>query len=160
MERMAMVVIACNVLLHAGLGLDRLHRLSLYVDRPLVQAAIDDRNDRYLGERRGLGQEIQATDDLRLVRSEWRPWGGLSRFDVTIRNESSTSAWLDIHLAIAYADAAGTPIETREIVVKQIVQPGSERSWADLADRSVPDRAAAATVRITLAERAEPARGR
>ncbi len=157
MSRIAAVVLVCNAIVHTGLAWDRWQRQSLYVDRALVAAAIDDRDGRYLGERRGTARDIRATTDLEVARVEWKPWRGFSRFDVTVRNTSQSLAWLDVRLAISYTDAAGTPLETREIVVKQILQPGEERSWTDLADGRVPERAVAATLRVIEAERVRTA---
>ncbi|HXT71097.1 MAG TPA: hypothetical protein VN700_15145 [Vicinamibacterales bacterium] len=160
MPRIALVVIVSNIVLHAALGLDRLSRQSLYADRTLVAAAITDRNDRYLGERRGAGQEIRATDDLQLVQQTWRPWRGFSRFDLTIRNTSQTTAWLDIRLATTYLDQTGMTVASREVVVKQILEPGESRTWTDIADDRVPEFAVSAALRIVAAERVAPTQRR
>jgi hypothetical protein len=48
----AAAFLACGVVFHAGLALHRRARVSLYTNRPLVQAAIDARDYRALGERR------------------------------------------------------------------------------------------------------------
>ena len=51
-RKLAAAVLVCGVLFHAGLAAYNLPRISLYVDRRAVQAAIDARDYRILGERR------------------------------------------------------------------------------------------------------------
>ena len=51
-RKLAVVVLACGVLFHAGLALHNLSRISLYVDRGAAQRAVDARDYRILGERR------------------------------------------------------------------------------------------------------------
>ena len=126
---------------------------SLYVRRVVVEAAVGYSNAAFLGERRGPTQVIQPTGDLQLAAQEWKPLLGFSRFDVTVRNASRTTAWLDIRFAITYADALGVPVATREVVVKQIIQPGHTRSWSDIADDRVPERAVSARIAVISAER-------
>ena len=105
LERVAMVVIGANMVLHAGLPIDRFLAQSLYVDRSLVAAAIADRNDRYLGDRRDTarGQQdreprpIDPVDDAEAYRcrdgdrrsadhpARWTPVAGrISSFELTV----------------------------------------------------------------------------
>ncbi|MDT5270170.1 MAG: hypothetical protein QOH49_2356 [Acidobacteriota bacterium] len=51
-RKLAAAVLVCGVLFHAGLAAHNLPRISLYVDRPAAQTAIDARDYRILGERR------------------------------------------------------------------------------------------------------------
>ncbi len=176
-DRVAAGVLACGVITHAGLALDRWPRQSLYVDRPLVAAAIADRNDRYLGDRRDTLDALedhrpraldpvedpdaylaaQPIADLRIARADWTPVAGLvSKFSVAITNRGRLAAWLDIRYLSSYTGADGRVITTREGVIKQILQPGETREWRDIADGDVPDGATAATLTITGAERAIP----
>jgi hypothetical protein len=177
LERIAMAVIAANMVLHAGLAIDRLGRQSLYVDRNLVSAAIADRNDRYLGDRRDTARGQQnreprsydavtdieayraatASVDLQLTAARWTPVASrISAFEITVANRSRAAAWLDIRLAATYTDAAGAVVESRELVIKQILQPGESRMWKDIADGWVPDEATSATIRIVGAEKVIP----
>jgi hypothetical protein len=179
LERVALTVIVANIVLHAGLGIDRLHRQSLYVDRNLVAAAITDRNDRYLGDRRdtALGQQFRelrradqvtdveaykaatATADLQISAVTWKPLADrMSSFDLTVQNRSRTAAWLDIRLSAAYTDPSGAALDTREVVIKQILQPGESRRWTGVADGWIPEGASAATMAIVGAEKVIPAR--
>jgi len=179
LERVAAVVIAANMVLHAGLAIDRLHRQSLYVDRGLAAAAIKDRNDRYLGDRRDTahgqsGREPRpadrvtdidayrsatATGDLQITTAQWTPRvDRISSFELRILNHSRAAAWLDLRIAATYADPAGTALETREVVIKQILQPGESRAWSGIADGLIPQGAASASLAITGAEKAIPRR--
>jgi len=180
-ERVAGVVLVSGVIMHASLAIDRWPRQSLYVDRPLVAAAISQRNDRYLGDRRDTLDEQQdhrprpidrladpdaflaarATDDLQIVRSAWAPvWmpgaGHFSSVSLTVTNRSGVAAWLDIRYVSSYAGPDGRVLETHDGVIKQILQPGQTREWRDaFADAIVPE-GATRTVVITGAERAIP----
>ena len=179
LERLAMAAVVANMVLHAGLAIDRVHRQSLYVDRSLVVAAIADRNDRYLGDRRDTangqtGREPRpadrvtdieayrsatATGDLQITAAQWTPRvNRLSSFELTILNHGRVAAWLDIRLAVTYADAAGARLETREVVIKQILQPGESRTWTAVADGWTPEGARSASVAIVAAEKVIPAR--
>jgi hypothetical protein len=67
-----------------------------------------------------------ATGDLQITAAQWTPRvNRLSSFELTILNHGRVAAWLDIRLAVTYADAAGARLETREVVIKQILQPES-----------------------------------
>jgi hypothetical protein len=177
LERVAMVALVANMVLHAGLAIDRLHRQSLYVDRGLVVAAIADRNDRYLGDRRDTahgqsGREPRpadrvtdieayrsatATGDLQITAARWTPRvNRISSFELTILNHGRAAAWLDIRLMATYADPAGATLETREVVIKQILQPGESRAWTGIADGLIPQGASAATIVIIGAEKVIP----
>ena len=51
-RRFAMVVIACGVVFHVGLALHNRRLISLYTQRPLIEAAIQNKDYKILGERR------------------------------------------------------------------------------------------------------------
>lgn len=182
-ERVAAVVLVSGVIMHAGLAIDRWPRQSLYVDRPIVAAAIAERNDRYLGDRRDTLEvpedhrprtvdrvddaeaflAARATDDLQIVQFTWRPVsiplvGSISSLSLTVTNRSHAVAWLDIRYATVYAGADGRALTTREGVIKQILQPGETREWRDVPDGDVPQGTTHATFAITGAERVVPAR--
>jgi hypothetical protein len=178
-NRVAGATIVAGVLMHAGLAVDRAPRLSLYVDRPLVQAAIAARNDRFLGDRRDSLQQapdrrprpadrvsdpdawLQADPaaDLVLIGAEWSPLsvGRISRFTVSIRNTSEVAAYLDVRYATRYLNANGDAIAAREGVIKEIVQPGEQRTWHDVTDGTAPEGAVAAEIAVVTAERCIPA---
>jgi len=177
-ERIAAVALVSGVVMHAGLAIDRAPRRSLYLDRPLVQAAISSRNDRFLGDRRDSLNETQdrrarpvdpvedsgaydraaAADDLVLAGADWAPavFGQVSRFGVSIRNASATAAYLDIRYTARYRDSAGSTVTTRRGVIKEILQPGATRTWGDLTDGMVPTGAVSATLSLDSAEKCIP----
>jgi len=179
-ERVAAVTLLSGVVMHAGLAIDRAPRRSLYLDRPLVQAAISSRNDRLLGDRRDSLLETQdhrarpldpvadaaaydraaARSDLVLVGADWTPavFGRVSRFRVSLRNASATAAYLDLRYTARYRDRAGSTLATRQGVIKEILQPGATRTWDDLTDGMVPAGATGATLSLDGAEKCVPAR--
>jgi len=83
----------------------------------------------------------------------------VSRFRVELRNAGATAAYLDLRYATRYRDAAGAEVATRQGVIKEILQPGSARAWADLTDGMVPAGAVSATLSLESAEKCIPARG-
>jgi hypothetical protein len=177
LERVAAVVLAAGIVFHVLLALDRLPRQSLYVDRALVAAALDDRNDRYLGDRRDTANATRdrvprpsdpvdpevyrsagASSELQLISARWRPVAGrFSSFTVTVLNRSRVG-WVDIRFAAKYLDSSGATLATREVVVKQILQPGESRTWSDVADGRVPEGAAQGEIAIVGAEKVIPRR--
>jgi hypothetical protein len=90
---------------------------------------------------------------------EWRPLrvAEISRFNLSIRNRSDAAAYLDLRYTTRYLNATRDQIAMREGVIKEIVQPGEERSWRDLTDGTIPDGAASAEIRLVTAEKAIPA---
>jgi hypothetical protein len=177
--RVAAIVLVCGVVMHTGLAFDRAPRQSLYLDRPLVQAAISSRNDRFLGERRDSLIETRdrrarpidpvadaaaydrasPSDDLMVVSATWEPvvFARVSRFRLAIRNASATAAYLDLRYTTRYRDAAGTEVSVRHGIVKEILQPGATRTWGDIADGMVPAGAVRATLSLDGAEKCIPA---
>jgi len=148
-----------------------------------VAAAIDQRNDRFLGDRRDTLDAIEDhrpraidpvpdpaayetarwADDLQVDRSVWAPVHVpladlVSVWSLAITNRSRAAAWLDIRFESVFAGADGRAIATHEGVIKQILEPGQTRAWPDLAGGIVPDGAVSATFRITGAEKAIPRR--
>ena len=61
--RIAAASLVSGLVMHAALAIDRAPRHSLYLDRPLVDAAITTPNDRFLGDRR----DSTCGDGRRLV---------------------------------------------------------------------------------------------
>jgi hypothetical protein len=177
--RMAALVLFSGVALHVAIVVWQLPRRSLYRDRALVQAAIDAKNDRLLGDRRdsvveridhrarpsdGVDADAYATagalDDLELVRADWDPilGGRVSRFAVTIEHRGRHAAYVDIRFTTTYRDEAGEVVAGREGVIKEILEPGDRRTWPDLTDGMVPEGAVSATLTLTSAEKVIPDR--
>ncbi len=181
-DRVAAAALGAGIVMHAGLAIDRAPRLSLYVDRPLVLAAISTPNDRFLGDRRGSVDSVDVAqdrrprptdpvpdpaawlaatpaDDLVVSGVEWSPLlaGRISRFTVSIRNASATAAYLDLRYATRYLNREGEAVAGRDGVIKEILQPGEVRTWRDLTDGSVPEDAARVEWTIVGAETVIPA---
>ncbi len=177
-RRVAAATLAAGVIMHTALAIDRAPRGSLYLDRALVQAAIHDRDDRYLGNRRQSivdewdgparsddsrrvpesYERATAVEDLKVTRAAWTPVAGgrVSRFEVAIANQGAAAAYLDIRYSVRYTDAAGAPLTTRDGVIKEILEPGEHRAWPDIVNGMVPAGAASATLSVVGAERCVP----
>jgi len=177
-EKISALVLLSNVVVHGGLAIDRLQRQSLYANRALAAAAIADRNDRYLGDRRDTIYAMEdhrprpvdpvadpdaylaasPVADLEVQQVTWTPVFGLaSAFSVTIQHRGTRAAWIDLRYLSSYKDASGREIETHQGVIKQIIQPGETRAWT-VADGNVPAQATTLTVAVTAAERVVPTR--
>jgi hypothetical protein len=178
LERIAATVLAASVVMHAGIAIHRWPRLSLYVNRPLAAAAIENRNDRYLGDRRvtiaqvgdGEPRPIDAIADpiafasadplreLEVVRTDWIPFlDRFSSFTIAIRNRSAAAAWVDIRYGTSYLGSHGQLLTVRNGVIKHILQPGETRTFDRIADGAVPPGATSAAVTIVGAEKVIPA---
>lgn len=178
LERLAVATLVAGLLVHGALAIDRAPRLSLYLDRGLVQTAITTRNDRLLGDRRDSLHETQdrqprptdpvpdpnayltanPTADL-AVETSWsaRLARQVSCFDVVLRNWSETAAYVDVRYVVEYIGADGRAIVQRDGVFKEIIQPGELRTWDDVTDRAVPRGAVGAKLTIVGAEKVIPA---
>jgi len=175
-ERLAAVVIVSNVIVHVGLAIDRRPRQSLYANRALAAAAIADRNDRYMGDRRDTIYEKEnhrprptdpvtdpdaylaasPTSDLEVQQVTWTPLRDYaSGFTITIAHRGTLAAWCDLRYESTYYDDTGQVFETHEGVIKQIIQPGETRTW-EVPDGNRPDLVSSLKVKITTAERVIP----
>jgi hypothetical protein len=160
-ERLAGLTLLSSIVMHAGIAIDRLPRESLYVDRDLVVAAIKDRNDRYLGERRysEASRPAEPAGDLEVVRAGWSAalGGRFSAFSPAIRNRSRTAAWMNIRYATTYFGAGGERLTERGGRLNQVLQPGEFRTWYEVADGPMPTGAERATLAVIDAEKVIPA---
>lgn len=181
LERIAAVVVVSGAIMHAGMAIDRWPRESMYSDRDVVAAAVNRPNDRWLGDRRATlvtpadgpprpfdgvpdvdaWNSALAVEDLSVVHSTWQPVaiplaGHISRFTVTVAHRGRAAAWLDLRFATAYLSRNGELLTAREGVIKQLLQPGQTRTWADIADGTVPEGAVSATLTIVGAEKSIP----
>jgi hypothetical protein len=181
LTRAAVLVLVCGVLVHAALAIDRRPRQSLYLDRPLVQAAISARNDRFLGDRRDSAHgmtdrnprpvdpmadvdayvQSDPVQDLEVTDTGWsRVLGGrFTRVSISIRNESRAAAYLDIRFVRQFLAQDDEVLAEREGVIKEILQPGTIREWRDLADVAAPPGTERVRIVIMAAEKCIPARG-
>jgi hypothetical protein len=167
-RRTVIVLLASHVIFLAGIAWARWPDRSLYVDRALVQAAIDAREDRLLGDRRPgnaatarfeppdppVAPASAAVTDLRVVSAVWQReiFERVSTFDITITNTSAATAYVDIRYLTRYFDADGSLIRSGAGVIKQILGPGKTRRWPRRADGFADRRAVSATLEIAGAE--------
>ena len=175
--QIARAVLVSSVILHLGVIVWQLPRRSLYRDRALAQAAIDARNDRFLGDRRdSLVEQVdhharpidgvdpdayesaRPLDDLNLVRADWSPLirGRVSRFAVTIENRGRHAAYLNIGFTTKYRDNGGRVVAERRGLIREILEPGVRRAWPDVTDGMVPPGAVSAELALADAEKAIP----
>lgn len=173
-RRLAAVSLAVNVVFLALFAAAKLPQRSLYTDRALVQQAIDRRNSRLLGNRRlatgraaildppdaALTPSRAPTDVLHVTNASWTRdvLGRVSRFDVTIANESADAAYIDLRYVTHYFDTSGLEVHAGAGVIKRIIQPGETRRWDGLVDGMADDRAVSATLAIVTAEPVTPVR--
>jgi hypothetical protein len=143
--RLAAAALVSGVLLHLGLAWARAPLRSLYRDRATVVAAIEQREDRLLGERRYSSGESPPPPpgdpraDLRVVRSrqETAARGRVAVWHVRIRNDGQP-AYSDIRYVTRYWDTSGQPRGNGGGVLKEILQPGDVRlfefadGWSDV----------------------------
>jgi hypothetical protein len=158
-ERLAVAVVVSSIVLHTGLAIDRWSRLSLYADRDVVAAAIEAREYRHLGERRGAGEVVVDVPlpELEMVRADWKPFlDRFSSFDVTIANRSRTTAWVDLRIATTYLGDHGRLLAVRNGVIKRMLQPGETRTFEGIADGGVPVGTTSATVIVIGGEKVLP----
>jgi hypothetical protein len=175
-RRFAALALVVNVVFHAGFALGKAPERSLYLDRGLVQQAIDRRDDRLLGNRRAATGAIRAVEpadpalpaawhearplaDLRVVQSRWSTavFGRVSAFDVTIANAGRDAAYVDLQYVTRYFDGAGRELGSRQGTLKEILEPGVTRRWPHLSDGLADDRAVSATITLVGAEKVVPA---
>jgi hypothetical protein len=102
--------------------------------------------------------KADPVEDREVVEARWYPVvaGRVSRFVVTIRNRSRVAAYLDIRYRASYTSADGRLVATREAVIKEILQPGLDRTWQDLTDGMTPGGAVSATFTMVTAEKCIP----
>jgi hypothetical protein len=134
----AAVVLGASVVYHAGFAVANAPEHSLYKYRGVVAAAVTSRVPEVFGHRRffaveGLTRPTPGVmfghgnplNDLKLVSADW--WRGpadmlLGR--LTIRNDSRTTAYRDVHYDVTYRDAAGKVLDARYDVLAEFLQPG------------------------------------
>jgi hypothetical protein len=174
--RLAAATLAAGVLMHLALVQDRFTEQSLYRNRALVQAAIDQRNDRFLGDRRSSREDVtdprprpsdgvdpdayMAADpvaDLDVFVQHWTPLLGarVSQFALRVQNRG-VPAYTEIRYAATYTGVDGTVLAVRENTIRDILQPGVHD--VEATDGLVPDGATAASIRILSAQKCVPMR--
>jgi hypothetical protein len=153
------VVLVTNLVVHAGLAIERASERSLYADRPLVAAAIDRRDDLLLGRRRQDAPTLisRAPDDIEVRRARWRPavFGWVSEWRVVLRHQGPEAAYLDVAYAARYWDAEGRPLQGATGVIKRILEPGGTYVFWLVDGMAVPG-TARAELQITGAEAVKP----
>ena len=174
-NRLAAVALVSGVLMHLALAIDRLPRQSLYTNRSLVTAAIQLRNDRFLGDRRSSREEpvdvrprpidgienpdaflaANPADDLQIDTISWSPLlgGRVSRFTMQIYNRG-IPAYTEIRYETTYSGVDGRTLEVREHTSRDILQPGVHR--LETIDGLVPEGATAATLKIVGGQKCVP----
>jgi hypothetical protein len=67
---------------------------------------------------------------------------------------------VEIRYETTYRDREGEVVATREDAIREILQPGTSRSWRDLTDGMTPPGAVSASLRVVGGQVAVPAAGR
>jgi hypothetical protein len=173
-RRASLALLAVALVFHAGFAVAKAPTRSLYRDRALVQAALDTRQYRLLGERRQAAGtadpwldepkpsvafwHARPQRDLRVTRSRWarEVAGRVSVFTVTVENRSRAAAYGDLEYATRYFDAQGKSYRYGRGVIRDILQPRQTRTWNTVVDGMADPRAAAADLVVFGAQKYLP----
>jgi hypothetical protein len=169
-RRIAAVVLALNVVFHAGLAWAQAPELSLYRQRAIVAAAIRLKEPEMFAHRRdfaidggpavldGRGRPYDPTQDFEVLEARYRPGPRRSlHWTITIRNRSQVVAYRDPLYFTTYLDEHDTVVDERHERVKEIFEPGDTRT-IELNDGFAGPAFAKARLRIAAAEALLPAR--
>jgi hypothetical protein len=168
-RRLAAVVLSVNLVVQVSLALTRLSGPSVYMDRPLLMQAIEERAPGRFANRRPWGRDV-TPDVLRSTIVDAKPAADLeiksaehSRYvrDVVswkfvVSNRSSTVAYRDLLCEIRYFDSAGRVVETGREYVRLVIQPGETRRGTVVGETRWAPGWATADLRFVDAEPIRP----
>jgi hypothetical protein len=163
-RRVAAVVLALNIVFHAGLAWAQAPELSLYKWRDVVVAAIRLREPQMFAHRRdfavdggpavldGRDRPYNPPVDVEVVEARHRPGPGNSlHWTITLRNRNLLVAFRDPLYFSTYYDEHGNQVDRRHERVKDIFQPGVTRT-IELNDGYAGPAFAKAELKIVAAE--------
>jgi hypothetical protein len=163
-RQIAAVVLALNVVFHAGLAWAQAPELSLYRRRDVVAAAIRLKEPQMFAHRRafavdggpaaldGRGRPYDPPSDFEVVSARYSPGPMKSlHWTITIRNRNERVAYRDPLYFSTYFDEHGTVVDKRHERVKDIFQPGATRT-IELNDGFAGPAFAKAELKIVAAE--------
>jgi hypothetical protein len=140
-RRVAAVVLALNVVFHAGLAWAQAPELSLYKNRAIIATAIRLKEPEMFAHRRdfavdggpaaldGRARPYDPRQDFEVIAATYRPGPRRSlHWTVTIRNRSQVVAYRDPLYFTTYLDAHDTVVDERHERVKDIFEPGVTRT--------------------------------
>jgi hypothetical protein len=164
----AAVVLAANVVFHAALAWTQAPSQSLYRHRSVVAAAIRLKQPEMLGHRRPFAIDAgplalddssrpYSSRDVVIEGSEMTIGVGRSaQWTLVLRNANRQVAFRDFVYAAEYRDARGRPVQRRQDVIKDLLQPGEVRRF-DVADMVVNPEVRTGTFELVAAEALLPA---
>jgi hypothetical protein len=163
-RRVAAVVLAVNLVFHAGLARAQAPDLSLYRNRGVVAAAIRLKQPEMFAHRRdfaiGGGPAVlndparpyDPARDMEILSAQYRPGPAHSlHWRVTVRNASAIVAFRDPVCVTTYLDAHGVVVDERDELIEDIFQPGDVQI-VEVNNGYARRPFASATLRITTAE--------
>jgi hypothetical protein len=163
-RRIAAVVLALNVVFHAGLAWTQTPEVSLYRKRGVVAAAVRLREPQMFAHRREFAigggptalvdpaRPYDPTRDIQVMSAQHRPGPANSvHWTLILRNTSAVVAFRDPLYLTTYRDERGAVVEERHERIKDIFQPG-ETETIELNDGYARAPFAAAELRIVTAE--------
>lgn len=162
-RQIAALILAINVVLHAGLGWVQAPDKSLYRNREVVAAAIRLKQPEMFGHRRPFavdgGPPILADpsrpydnrSDIQLVDANRTLPYGVALWTFTLRNTNDRVAYRDVQYQTTYRDQAGRPVDRRYDYIKDIFQPGAVRV-IEVNDGFVRAPFVSATIEVLSAE--------
>jgi hypothetical protein len=163
-RRIAAVVLAFNVIFHAGLAWAQAPEVSLYRRRDVVLAAIRLKQPEMFAHRRpfavdggpavldGRDRPYNPPADFEVVDARCRPGPARSlHWTITIHNRNPLVAYRDPLYFSTYFDERGNVVDKRHERVKDIFQPGATRT-IELNDGYAGPAFARAELKIVAAE--------
>src|SRR3954471_6478635 len=168
-RRIAAVVLALNVALHAGLAWTQAPELSLYKNRGVVATAVRLKQPEMFAHRRDFAIDggpavlsdrslsYDPTRDFQVLESVLRRGPRRSlHWTITVHNASSSVAFRDPLYIATYVGRDGAIVEERHERIKDIFQPGETRT-VELNDGFAGPPFASAQMKIVAAEALLPA---
>jgi hypothetical protein len=153
-RRVAAGILAVNVAYHAGLAVTQAGEHSLYTNRPVIAAAIREKQPEIFGHRRpyaidagprALADASRPHDVQDLAISSQtvrRGLGGAVIWTIAVTNHNDRVAFRNLIYTATYADGDGAIVQRHDDVIKDVLQPGVTKEFriADtIVDRPFAD---------------------
>lgn len=171
-RKVAAVAVGANIALQASLAVTNFAGPSLYLNRPLVAAAIRLKQPTIFGYRRWYARDAPATartvaggsptakTDLILDGRPEVAAHGLISWSIAIHNRSETTGYRSLRCETHYYDARGALVDQRIEEVNVVVEPGATISTRVIDSESWSPAVARTDVALLSAEPVDPFRSK
>jgi hypothetical protein len=162
-RRVAATLLGANIVFHLGQALIHAPEESLYRNREVVVAAIQQKEPEVLAHRRAfamrggpasLDDPTRPHDRLNVHFSDEQVRLGPRRvalWTLTVRNTNPRVAFRDIRYLTSYRDGSGKVLDDKTEIIKGIFQPGEVRT-VEINDGLVSAPFTSATIEVLTAE--------